>query len=280
MLEKLFDWKKVKPQKGYETRYWSREAKRRGRLLRDIVNPKNLDLLVYYPGSGGETIFSRFIGAGTQVQVNLDYVHGAPFVTTLDRERDPDGKRREYKVQWLSVIDYWGDAYKIKPPEIQDGIDVLIDKCGIGFEDKPKFKAYIYNLIREGGYVIVGGPYGGAFCDAAQNFFIGFDPKLFEFNMVLDKEDRPSCKGEPFHLRVFRKNNGLYLPEELFEADLAIDHVKRDKKEAERYASRGWEYESTVDPIEVEKKIKMVLDKIDDAKLVSKLSEFSQAFLR
>jgi hypothetical protein len=280
MLEKLFGRKKVKPQKGYETECWSSEAERRGRQLRDIVNPKNLDLLVYYPASGGETIISRFIGAGTQVQVTQRYEHGSPFL----KDRDPnsefsrltpdgkecaDGERREYKVQWLKVVDYWGDAFKIRPPEVQEGIDVYIDKCGISFKDNPEFKTFVYNLIREGGYVID---------DGKQSFFVEFDPELFGFNMILDREDRPCCKGQPFHLRVFKKNNGLYLPEELFEADLAIADVKQDRRIAEFYASKGWDYKPKTNPREVEEKIKIALDKIEDTKLASRLSKLSQAF--
>ena len=41
--------KRVKPQTRYETECWSPDAERRGQQLRDIINPENIALLVYYP---------------------------------------------------------------------------------------------------------------------------------------------------------------------------------------------------------------------------------------
>ncbi|MBU0629017.1 MAG: hypothetical protein KKC75_07555 [Nanoarchaeota archaeon] len=283
----MSETKKGIPLGEYESQCWSPDAERRWDQLRQVINPTNLDLLTYYPGSGGETIISRGIGAGTQVQVNLQYEHGAPFLvdrnegvefpvgfgfrdfTPEGKDGPPDGQRRVYPVQWLSVVDYWGDAMKIVPPEIQSGIDVFIDKCSLGFRENFRFKALVYNLIKEKGHLID---------DGEQNFFLGFDPKLVGLDMVLDRTDRSSSKGEPFHLRVFKKNKGLYIPEGLFEADLAVAGVMQDRERARYYASQKWDYTPKVDPIVAQQKLGREVMNIQDTELVKRLREFSREF--
>src|SRR3989344_1873059 len=257
----------ARPKNEYESECWSQEANERGMLLRQVVNPENKDLFVYYPGSGGETIISRFIGAGTQIQVNNDY-HYPPL---NKNKKVPDGTRREYKVQWLKVFDYFGDALETRPPEIAGGINVYIDKCGVQFEHELRYKAFIYNLIREGGYVID---------DGHQHFFVGLDPGLFGFSKVLDGRGGSGRKGEPFHLRVFRKFNGLYLPEQLFEADNLIPVIAKDKEYARNSAEKGLNSEVDKGMIETAReKLEAAAGGLENAVLAGKLRKFSEDFL-
>ncbi|HLC65500.1 MAG TPA: hypothetical protein VJI46_05260 [Candidatus Nanoarchaeia archaeon] len=269
--------KKVEPQKGYETECWSSDAEKRGKLLRETINPHNHDIKVYYPASGGETIISRFIGAGTHIQVNKAYEHGSPFLKrnakgdlTPDGKPDEDGQRREYKVQWLNVIDYWGDALTIRPSEVLSGIEVYIDKWNdFALRDNPQFKAYIYNLIREGGYVIDCGH---------QNFFIGINPALFGFEMVLDVEKRSCAKGDPRGLSILKKCSGLYISETLFEADLLIGIVREDRRMARSFALKGWNYTSKIEPRSAKEKLEDAISKTEDPGLAADLEDFLKAF--
>ncbi|RMF55755.1 hypothetical protein D6745_01220 [Candidatus Woesearchaeota archaeon] len=191
----------VLPQDKYETQCWNAEMARRGQIMRQLINPEERDLLVYYPAAGFDTIISRLIGAGTQVQVEKSHEQCKDFDPNPWTPNEWDGRRTEYYVQWLHIIDYWYDAFQLRPPEIHDGFDVYIDKHGIKISNNTSYKAYVYNLLREGGFLI---------SEGTQNFFVGFEPELFGLEMILNKEDRPSCKGQPSHLSVWAKETGCF----------------------------------------------------------------------
>lgn len=183
----MFRRRKLKPVTEYERQCWSSEALERWKYFRRLINPQNRNLLVYYPGSGGETTVSRAIAAAIQVQVNTDYEHLPEF--ELEKTSELEHRMRTYKSQWLKVIDYLGDAFCFFPPEIKKGVDVLVDKCSLYLINRPlEVREKFLDLIRTGGFLI------------ADNSLD--HPR---FNLILEEENRESCKGEPFHLRIYHK---------------------------------------------------------------------------
>lgn len=253
----------VRPKNEYEVQNWNEDIVKRGKLFRQIINPDLDDLLVYYPGSAGETIISRFIGARVQVQVNKSRIN-VPNIRRSTFNQGQKPTRREYMVQWLNVVDYHGDAFEFIPPEIMDGVDVFIDKCWAGFQERIDFKTLVYNKIREKGYLIT---------DKKQGFFDSFDPEMFGLEQALGRDFGVSCsKGGLSHLRVYRKWSGLHLPREIFDADLAITQTRKHFSKRIRYPS--------FDLSQAKRRVDVAIEGIEDRYFQRRLRNFSESFFR
>lgn len=178
-------------------------AKRRLREIRRIVNPNNRELIVYYPGFGCDTWVAKGIGAKVQIGVDCS-------ADTADSKVCEDN---------FTLISYRGDAHSLVPPELKEGIDVFINKYWVfkgsrGYSNMaPDFKHIIYNAIREGGFELNAGELP---------MFRSLNPELFDYRLVLDKDERETGQTEPFGIRVFQKKSGLYFPLEIFEIDKVL----------------------------------------------------------
>ncbi|MBN2458510.1 hypothetical protein JXB31_05255 [Candidatus Woesearchaeota archaeon] len=235
----------IRPMYDEKCGFKEKDQLRRWAQLKLLLNPTDKALVVYYPGSGGETIQAKVIGASHQIDVNLGLFFALDEITNQSTRQylegimseehvyseisimdNPDGKlislskeglpknyRLERKSQSLKVTHYIGDALEFYPPELQGGFDVFINKCWTDIDNHPGFKAQVYNGLREGGYEITDSE------TPSTSLFGGFDASIFGYVEILPSIDRPDSKSGPYHLRVLQKTKCGFIPLEIFMVD-------------------------------------------------------------
>lgn len=193
--------------------------------LKNIVNPDNESLVMYYPGSGGDAIHAHMLGIKTQIQVCQYLWYGDPWSGVFAKGKmgvstRPKNTPLTYRKGDVNIVDYYGDVFEFLPPEARE-VDILFNKCAIKFNDKHinskqfpnifSFRKQMYDLIKTNGFYFEG--------DRGTNHFVKFVPQEYlGFETVYFSNvgtDRFAPQAIIVHKKVIHKD----LSEEFFKLD-------------------------------------------------------------